>query len=321
MPLQSKVNDMLMDVLIQRTVGMLASTDCDGADVAQAVTLCGHQMGFSIKLEQYWRGRAESLRDALGRQPFLFIGYYFYARAGSVRVCCDVPRTLAQVPYPSQKWFKEREELSVMEAMRLGSIALNLGVPPAELEVSFDAFRREASSLIERALMGGDRESEQLRWVVQESPFALAVDARPSLSGLLRSLTRDPRVLWLHKEPELLSVSELKPLTWADEVEEEESGERRALGLAPSVRPASDSSVRALRIPSGRVPTHPATSANDGRPPPTVVWGPPKAPRAQESVSTSRRTRRRDGMAFREYHQMLEEDHVELGESDFESDE
>lgn len=335
MPLQSKVNDALMDVMITRTLQKLSGEDLSEATVATAVSSAGGGMGFVVRLEQYWLGDAESLFEALQQRPFLFIGYYFHVRGREVQVCCDVPRTLAQVPFPSLKWCKQQEELEVMEAMRLGSIALNLGMPTRELETAFETFRWEAATLVERAIQrAGDVEHPRLRWAVQENPVALAVDVAPTLSGLLRALARDPRQLWLTKEAELVSSSTLMAIavetrvepapvlfSWASIVEDEEEEEAALQEARLTKRPPPDMSKRKLMLPPGARPTHPPTRTNDGRPPPTVVWAPDKVP--MERVDPGRvgkRTRRRDGIAKREFHEFLLHDQIDVGSSDYESD-
>lgn len=290
MPLQSKVNDALMDVMITRALALLEGGELSETRVASVVEEVGQGMGFVVKLEQFWLGRAESILEALEQRPFLFIGYYFHVRGGVVRVCTDVPRTFAQVPYPSLAWSKADKDLQITEAMRLGSIVLNLGLPTIELEGAFAAFRHEAVLLVERTVARfGDATDERLRWAVQESPFGAATV--PSLAGLLRVLKEPVERLWLVKEVELPSFSEFLPVEgWADEVENEERREVAAAG-AVWARPPADLSIRRIYIPPGRATTHPATLANDGRVAPTVVWGPPKAPRDR---APSRRERRKD---------------------------
>jgi len=317
MPLQSKRNDVLMDVMINRTLRRLEGTEADEETVAEVVAAVGRGLGFAVKLEQYGSRSAESLQDALQQQSFLFIGYYFHVRGGEVRVHADVPRTLAQVPYPSVKWYQKDGERTVMETMRLGSIALGLGLPSPELDEAFGEFRLAALELLDRVIAEfGDRTDESLRWAVAESPFG--PDTAPSLKGLQRALQKDAGLLWLYKEPELPHTSIfLEPArSWADLTLEEEAEMAQALG-GVIARPGENLSVRRVALPSGRVPTHPVTVGNDGRPPPTVVWAPDRAPRPRwdDSVRLAgRRTRRRDGILAREFAQALEDEW--LGESD-----
>lgn len=293
MPLQSKVNDVLMDVMLDRLAVELG--DRSESAIEQSVRRVGADMGFSVRLEQFAAVRAETLQEALELQPFLFIGYYFHVRGGEVRACADIPRTFAQVPYPALKWCKSDKELLVTEAMRLGSISLNLGMPTRELDAAFETFREEARALVQRALDAhGDVQDPRLRWAVQESPWALP--AQSSLAGLLRAMDRDPAQLWMVREAELPSTSlwvAVEGTSWADMVEAEEEPEWRPPSL----------SVQGRTLPQGRVPTHPVTSRNDGRPPPTAVWGPNRPPR--DTWAPSARQRRRDGIARREFEESL----------------
>lgn len=314
MPLQSKVNDVLMDVMINRLLAKLGGTELlTAARVDLAVREAAASMGFVAKLEQFGVTRAQSLYEALERNPFLFIGYYFHVRDGEVRVFSDVPRTYAQVPFPTMKWHKTGRDLAIMEAMRLGSISLNLGRPLAELDESFDAFRREAVAHVKRAIeIFGDTDDARIRWAVGENVFGAEVV--PSLSGLLKAMERPIEWLWT-KELPMPHVSSFLPLdykSWADEVIEEEKREAELVGLSIA-RPLPDLSVRPARITQSREPTHPPTIANSGRPPPTAVWGPNKAPRDTTEGAPSRRARRRDGIAMRDFHQMLEEEEIDLG--------
>jgi len=317
MPLQSKVNDVLMDVMIQRTwtkvQARLASVRGPG-DLEEATRLsveeAGAGMGFVVRLEQFSVVKADTLQGALRERPFLFIGYYFHVKRDSVCICADVARTMSQVPYPSVKWTKTKEELQVIEAMRLGSICMNLGVAPEELVESFATFKKEALALIADALARfGDKQDQRLRWAVQEQPWGAAVE--PSLGGLYRALSRQTDLFWLQAEKELegTSVLQFPGTSWADLADEEDEVSVQAVGLSVW-RPASVPGVRRAALKSGGLrPTHPASMANDGRAPPTVVWGPDKAPRPpQEVAGPSGRARRRDGIAAREYHEQFEDE-------------
>lgn len=302
LPLQSKVNDMLMDILITRAVERVRRLTEAGREqqVGTILDEVGRGMGFSVRLEQYSETRADSVREALAEVPFLFIGYYFHNTNGYVEVMCDLPRTLAQLPYPSVKWMKRTEDLEVVEAMRIGSIAQNLGMPLRGFESTLSTFREEACSLVERALQRyGDVKDPRLRWAVQASPWGAEVEA--GLAGLLRALRRPAILLWNQTE-ELPSVSTLiplgEPVSWADEAEAEEGEELKKLGLKP-LRVPEALRGRRVHLRLGVVATHPVTPANVGRPPPTAVWGPDRAPRLRlERVPA--RTRRKDGIAARD---------------------
>lgn len=296
MPLQSKVNDVLMDIMINRALGYL-----DGhteQEVAAAVERAGSEMGFRVRLEQYQAAwGATQISELLQRTPFLFIGYHFWANdSGRVFVHCDVPRTFSQILTPTTGWKRAQGEFDVTEAMRLGSIAMNFGMPPPSLEGAFHRFRQFAISNIERQLaLRGDIKDDKLRWAVQENPFAAPVE--PSLKGLLQVLQRPANALWAAVE--LPATVTFVPIgaSWAEQMEQEEQGALAALGINPAavVRPAPAPAVLPRPFPRTRASTHPATSSNAGRPPPTAIWGPPRPPVARELRAT-RQHRRRDGV-------------------------
>lgn len=290
MPLQSKVNDMLMEVMVSRAVKVLDNVILNESTVARAIEDAGEGMGFVVRLEQYWSGVAEGLVDALSVRPFLFIGNYFHVRGGEVRCCADVPRTMAQLPYPGLKWAKTGKDLQETEAMRLGSIAMNLGMPPMDLEPAFKEYQIAVVELLNDTIKKfGDSSDARLRWAVQDIPWGAPLEA--SLKGLLSAVLRDPRLLWMEKP--LVRVSQLA-VGWADIVEEEEEEEAGAAG-GTGVRPRARTDVSRLALrPVGRASTHPVSVANDGRPPPVAVWDPdkPKASAVNEREQGTRRSRR-----------------------------
>lgn len=71
----------------------------------------------------------------------------------------------------------------------------------------------------------------------------------------------------------------------------------------PVGQPVGRPAVIRLRAP----PTHPPTRRNDGRPAPTVVWASDKPKRIPPPEVGGARTRRRDGMAMREFQEILQE--------------
>jgi hypothetical protein len=335
-PLQSKVNDMLMDVALQRVAAQGADTYSTQERTDAALRSIGNQLGLKIRVEQYVRVRgADSVAHALESAPFLFIGYYFHVSMTeeykTVTVCCDVARTFAQTAYPGLKWVKAVADrgpsFRATEAMRLGSIALNLGIPAVGYEMAFAEFRCAAVKLVREVLAEeGNLRSDLLRWAVAENPFA--AETAPNLQGLLRALEREPENLWVGEEflagpgtpryayggldsPEQAqSSSSMQVETWADEVEADERGRQ-------AERPAAQH-VRAIPIPNPPPPTHPATTANDGRPPPTVTWGPNKPPRETREVTVTAR-RRRGGRGALVVGEELEEFLADAAYSDLDS--
>lgn len=288
MPLQSKVNDMLMDVLIRRALGYAVDWESEEAVDTHLVKV-GKELGFEVRVEQHSCLRADSVREALERVPFLFVGYNFFVRGGQVQVVADWARQMAQMPFPGLKWMKTGKELQVMEAMRLGSILLSMGLPHPDVDAAYTAMLSNVTQLVSRTLQHfGDVEDKRLRWAVSESPLGPATEG--NLSGLLRALKRDPRVLWLEKEKELPSTSVLVGLSWADEVEQEEDAE---VARKEAVRVPKGVTAKPLPVLARKPATHPVTARNDGRPPPTAVWGPNKAPRQVGGDGGGRRRRGR----------------------------
>lgn len=290
MPMQSKVNDMLMDVMIMRALRTLEKSGASQADVEEALQSAGRSMGFDVRVEQYSRVKAPSLAAALEVEPFLFIGYYFYAFQGNVACHADVPRTLAQVRTPTNTWERSGESFVLKEAMRLGSIALNLGVPSPDLELAFHEFREYAKTLLERAIqLEGDVSDPRLRWAAQIGAFG-AEEA--TLRGLLRAVRRSPGLLWL-QPPVRPEIQPLGPvIDWAEEAELEEASRERELG-AVLVRPAGFTVPR-IKIPLPHAPMRPATVRNLGRPPPIAWWEPdrPKFIRLEGARGRTGRVRR-----------------------------
>lgn len=277
MPLQSKVNDMLMDVMINRVLALRQ----EGKDEVWwdgVIKQVGTDMGFVVKVEQFASIRAPDLRAALEQVPFLFIGYYFHVKGGVVNVYTDLPRTMGQMPYPSQKWIKEGRDVLVLEAMRLGSMFMSAGIPPYVLEPAHEAWQKSVVALLDEALRYGDVNDEKLRWAVQNDVFGPAVAS--SLSGLRAAVLRDPKELWMEEEKEMATATSqlyvpLEGGSWADQVELEDL---EAIGRVVTV-PVGRPLPLPLFLKLKPIPTHPITWRNVGRPAPTAVWGPDKPKR------------------------------------------
>lgn len=271
MPLQSKLNDVLMDILLKRLTTLLCdnSVFCSEEVVEEAVQTAGRSLGLSVRLEQYnrveHRGRSNDLSRMLLEQPFLFIGYYFHGDGDKVRCYADVERTLAQRSYPTSKWMSSEKELKVKEAMRLGSLVVSLGQPPDEHRASFEAQRAHAERLLREVIAEfGDSQDPSLMWAVGQE--VAGPELIPSLSGLLAVISQPERLetIW-NPEKELPSTSTFVSLSWADEVEEEEAKELGGYRPPPSAGPLIGTPVQKVKP---RIPQVPM--ASQGRMPPTV---------------------------------------------------
>jgi len=301
LPLQSKVNDVLMDVLCHRlwaAVDENVGARDNEAEMEKLAMKVAKDMGFVLKLEDYVQIEAVTVREALKKVPFKFIGYFLHTMEDDqVYACCDLPRTLAQMPYPSLKWV-QKQELLVKEAMRLNSILMNFGIPPVGLEEAFRKGRLAAETILQLAILtaGGSVSDEKLRWAVQENPHG--PNAEPTLQGLLKAVQRDPMSLWGSEA------------TWEDAILAEATPTRQT--LVPR------------KLEGVRVGTRPPTSFNVGRPAPTKVWAAalPKleATGAEARAGPSRRGRR--GMQPQEHAEWLQEARDDLeGESGSEDSE
>lgn len=289
--LQSFLNGMLMDVLICRIKAAMK-----GADLRETLTasrieeMCmalARQLGLRLRLEQYNYSDTTDIQYLLAQQPFLFVGYEFGHVAGEIRPFIDLPRQMAQLRFPGLKWMKKGQEMQVKEAMRLGSMLINWGMPFTEdQDAVYQAAKSYALKLIDDTLdRFGDSADPALRWAVFESPFGAQTE--PALSGLRGALARDPRELWM-EDDELPSDSTLIPATsWAEAQDEEEERERASLGIPEP--PLAVPPPPHLRV-AGRkpAPTHPTRMVNWGRQPPTAVWGPDKPARARAPMRIGR---------------------------------
>jgi len=160
-PLQSKVNDVLMEILIARAAKQILQLDVvDEAGVAAVLARQGERLHFTVRLEQYsevvqHEDELFPVRAHLEQVPFLFIGYYLHVveLEGVRRVLpfCDLPRTLAQMRYPNAKWVASATSLRLTEAARLIATVANMGIPPAHLAPAYEAMRAEALELSRQA--------------------------------------------------------------------------------------------------------------------------------------------------------------------------
>lgn len=257
MPLQSKVNDVLMDLFIRRLLDAMVRKMEGGFSPMEWTSVLDEfikniatGMGFKVRLEDCFFEQVEFVRDMLRLHPFKFIGYYLYVNVEGVVVpFVDLPRFMGQVVYPNSMFEKQKVKFKTMEAVRLASVLLSVGVPPPALLPAFNRARAYVAGLLE-----GLEDGPEIRKYFVDNPAAglgdAIHDAIASADGLRSALLRDWTYIWCG--PALLpSRSELLALDVID------------------FRPAREPTLP-------EEPTHPATMANLGRPPPTVVWGPDK---------------------------------------------
>lgn len=272
LPGQSKVNGVIMGVAITRgTDEIERRVNGEGADptaelVAAVLAEVGRGMGITIKLEQYrltpltsTAAEERPIRYSLSRSPFLYLGYYFYNEDGVVAAHADMPRTLAQMRYPTLKWMKSKDETRTMEVARLASTVLSWGRPTAELRPAFDAIKFELlKRLTAEITVHGDYEDARLRWAVHAGAAAgdeeTLSQTLGSLSGIKRALERTWDQLWLEDD-----------LSSADEKE----------STIVRTTPVARIDLRTTTKPASRLPTNKTA----GRNPNTKVFAPALPPR------------------------------------------
>lgn len=275
MPLQSKVNDLLMEVYLSRLVRRLVqpgvdllSTNLRKDVLNDHISYEAQRMGLTVRLEDYAAVKADSLMEALSVIPFKFVGYYWHVLevvtskgqwGKQVAVYADIPRMISQLIYPNSKWVGDRAAFAVSEAVRIASVVLSLGQPPADLRPAHRQLREYALGLLNRVLGRPHDADGAIRKYWQDNPVAdLGVEEFRSLEGLKHALERGPSHIW-GKEAPLPSTSELVPVT--------DVAISWRLGKAPPAAPPS--------VPYA----HPPTWQNVGRPPPTAQWAADRPPR------------------------------------------
>lgn len=285
LPLQSKVNGVIMGVAIRRLFAELRRLNQNGTPlseeiVARAIKKVGDGMGLVVRLEQFVRVELRSTQAerapvsyALSQTKFLYLGYHFYNEAGVVCGHADMARTIAQMRYPALGWVAEKEQLHGLEVGRLAATFLAWGRPTRDLRPAFDAIRAHLlDSLAKILAQGGNIENPKLVWNTQMSALMAPEemedgtedkDARASLKGLYRTLSRSYDDLWLQDSDEVSTASE-----FSDEEQEETS----------FLPPASSTSLDLVKFIK-KAPSRAPTKKTAGRNPNTKVFAPALPPR------------------------------------------
>jgi hypothetical protein len=291
-PMQSKVNDVYMDVFCQRVMeDPLIATDKEALE--KRLQLLGEQLHLKVRLEDYEVvEKVTTIREALHEVSFLYIGYRFYAENNKVYVFADIGRSLAQFPYPGLKWTQKRTEFEVNEGMRMGSILVNMGRPPQELKKFFDTMKANVVALLEKVIAEyGDVKDEKLAWAIAANPWG--AESQPGLVGLREAIT-NMDVLWSETQNEEPLPSSSQLLTdWSDMMDEQDKNAAEEGGYRYVARPGASlklANLKQLRVRAKTLATHPATLANLGRPAPTSSWGPDKPKRDLSEPVLSKRS-------------------------------
>lgn len=246
MPLQSAVNDVLMEVLLNRAKKemeeVLATTEGDlnaeraGDRLKRILEETGRSMGFVTRVDDLTIVEGTtSLPQALSQKAFKFIGYWFYSEgpsADDIRVVCDLERNLAGLPYPNSLAQYSSEVRAVQDALKFVGVSISMGVPPTAWVPMWDAYTKCARASVKAAeaaigkLLDEGREEELWNLVGRQlnvftglrvESLRQKVGRGGLLEGLEKCLSEDFRYeLWSGtKLPELGGES------WADQVDAE----------------------------------------------------------------------------------------------------
>ncbi len=299
MPLQSKVNDMLMDVYLQRVIRSLHSNRVAGHAmtselIAEVIEAEGKALGFVVRLEElHHHIGATSVRECLVERPFLFIGYRFHVRDGQVVPYIDIPRALSRLPYNSSFDWLEKQAHSVRTAIRLGGLALSMGIPPQGEERAFAKLVAAARFNLARHVHSAMADKEvafqmnQLVFVGNDVKYTIS-----DMRGLLNALTKET-ICRIWAEGVTMDTSEALG-DWADAVEAEEA----QLKYSNSLEWLQQRSELRKIVPDGRIPgqrpvgVRVLSSTTLGRVPPTIPRERPS--RASVSYGGGERARKAD---------------------------
>lgn len=288
--LVSKLNSLCMgdgvEELRTNLMGLALTAPLSEEVVREEVLKMAKRRGWTLKLEQYTSHATNLLSEALLEQPFLFLGYWFHRRGvatNAIQTCLDPRRWMASAPAPPGLQVKG-EEFQVLEAMRLGGIAINLGVPPVELHPAFEAARAYAVELLGQlrsdGRFSGWLDKDLGRW--DESP-TVGVAPPATITGVYSALLQPAYTLWTQPPPPPLPPTDSEepdelPKGWGEEMAEDEADTLAHMGW---VAPTPEREPRARRSAKVSVSDRPATAANEGRPPPQKKIPPPRASSAK----------------------------------------
>lgn len=238
MPLQSEVNDTLMECFLQR----LSKRKWSGKQqLAQEIEAIAAEVGFSVRLEDYFAGRVgpeeAALRSLIERRPFLYVGYYLHKDEGTGKIvpCLDITRFFGGGGFLNGG-FVDKQSVGLKVSLALAGYSLSMGVPPAWFEPAHKVLRETAVACLRE--VGSRISSEDVEAEVRKHVFA-GLPEITSVDGLVAAIEQDPRKIWLDKwEDKPPSLGD-----WADEPWEERASElQRFLDPgANEARPANPS--------------------------------------------------------------------------------
>lgn len=283
--LVSKLNSLSMGSGVKEVTDGLQADLLEGAltapvaeeEIAERIKSMAERRGWTVKLEQYRSTTAETFTDALREAPFLFLGYWLHRDAAEtdiVQCCLDPHRWMASCTTPSGMHAKG-EEFTVLEAMRLGGLALNFGVPPVAYQPAFDAARLYALGLLAQIRSESKYavflDKDMGAW--DESP-TVGIPSPNDVAGLYGALLTSPFNLWSTALTRSVPMPPAGDGKWGDAEIEEEVYQEAVAGVdRPLPGPPPKPVVSKKRV----VTNKPPVEASDGRPPPLTKLREPKS--------------------------------------------
>jgi len=265
--LQSKRNDVLMDVKCQRVEKEFRRDKSNFATRERfdaVVNKVGKSMGFVVRVDDFVMGEeGEGLAELLSRTLIKFLGYGIHYSQGQYLPFIDLARSIRQLPYPGAIFVENKLRFDATEAVRIAQIVANWGVAPQRWEGVLEAARASALAAVNKALKTMDSEAVLLQG---DAEFGIRIPG--TLGGVKRYLERSPMEVWGRQE----EATELQI-----ESEDEESNEDEEVLARPERRVKVSLVARASSIPV-------ATAGSLGKPiPPTVGTAIRAAARRQQA--------------------------------------
>lgn len=292
MPLQSKVNDMLMEILLSRLDDRLHDyrlAQMDSLDFA-FTTPAQHEaaiaalvdeeasgMGFVVRLEQFICREGVDVEwpvaSVLKTDGFTYIGYTFYHDRGAM-VEADFTRMITQLPYPNRSGYMPNKGMHMaLAALKLAGVMLSGGIPTWDTEPVL-AFARRCLAQYAQGITNEDADETLDSFALAGLMSALGPQ---TVESLCKHLTPGGLVkLWKHPtalqhDPHLTAfVADEPVVSWADEVEREGRMElpllRQVARQRTEVRRPNLGKPRQLltcsSVQVGRLPARPSVEAS-----------------------------------------------------------
>lgn len=318
-PGQGVINDMGCDVTIQRVGRVLTNTEeLTEQVVTKIVKDVAWDMGLKAKVDNYhifdykslpavnFDDHKGTLYEALQTHHVKFLGYNFYSTEGHFYCYVDIPRMMSQLPWPRGAWYSQGRSFEVAEAIRIGSIMLNIGIVPDDLTDWHRSAVTAAIDLLNNTMVKWpeiDGDEARFADAFEGIIYGVETSEFKSMLGLRNALARHPGDLWIDEK----KASTEQPLpvfqavgvaghtmSWADD--EDDVIETLKMLIVPEKSTDTTPAYVYTGDTQWRSSTRPATLKNDGRPPPSKVWGPAK-PKRQDSKAGSAPRRKAGGNA------------------------